>query len=131
MAQDDDDSEIDRAEKILSSMSMSDANMRLIVNMARLTDTVSTLSSTVTSLTVTVRDLTADVNGVQGVRSELKDIRRDVRDNDRKTDALADKIDKAQAVLWRVVWFLAVVGVVTVVGEIRWFAPHLFTEGLK
>lgn len=127
----DDDSEIDRAEKILSSMSISDANMRLMLNMTRLTDTVSTLSSTVTSLTVSVRDLTQDVNGVQGVRSELKDIRRDVRDNDRKTDSLADKMDKAQVVLWRVVWFLTIVGLITLVSDIRYFAPHLLTEGLK
>lgn len=115
--------EIDKAEKVLSSMSITDANMRLILNMARLSDNVSSLSTTVSTLTSSVQSLTQDVNGVSGVRIEIKD-------TNRKVDNLGEKITRAEIILWRVVWVLCIIGLATILSDVRSIAP-LLKEGLK
>jgi peptidoglycan hydrolase CwlO-like protein len=123
------DDAIDRAEKLVSSLSISDVNMKLVLTTARLTDNVAALSTTVSSLTNTVSTLATDVNSAQGVRGEMKDIRRDIKDTDQKVADVHERIASSMTVFWRVVWFLVLVGVVTVVTEIRSFAPILLGGG--
>lgn len=124
------DEEIERAENTIGSMSLSDANLRLAVTMTRLTDNVSTLSGSVSTLTGSVQTLTQDINGGSGVRTEIKDLRRDLRDTNSNVDGLANKMNGAQKMLWRVVWFLCIVGIITLISDMKNIAP-LLIKGLE
>lgn len=134
------DAAIDRAEKLVSSVSVGEVNFKLVLATTRLTDSVATLEKTVTALTATVASLTDDINGGKGVRVEMHDIRRDISDTDRKIadvsgklDAsmqnVTDKMHAAMTVFWRVAWFLCIVGIITVITEIRAFAPMILGGG--
>ena len=123
------DDAIERAEALISSVSVGEVNFKLVLATSRLTDSVATLNRTVASLTSSVSQVTQDVNGGQGVRVEVKDLRGELRDTDRKIADISGKLEGAMGVFWKVAWFLVLVGVVTVVTEIRSFAPILLGGG--
>jgi hypothetical protein len=123
------DDAIERAEALISSVSVGEVNFKLVLATARLTDSVAALNRMVASLTSSVSQVTQDVNGGQGVRVEIKDLRGDVRDTDRKIAEISTKLEGAMGVFWKVAWFLVLVGVVTVVTEIRSFAPMILGGG--
>jgi hypothetical protein len=125
------DDAIERAEKVVSNLSIGDVNMKLVLTTARLTDNVSALSTTVSSLTTTVSNLAADVNSAQGVKGEMKDLRHSMKDTEQKVTEVHGKIDAAMTVLWRVVWFLCLVGVLAVLTNVRAFVPILLGGGEK
>jgi hypothetical protein len=119
------DDAIARAEVLISSVSVGEVNFKLVLATSRLTDSVAVLNKTVSALTVSVGELAGDINGGKGVRVEVQDIRRDIRDTDKKIAEVTSKIEAGMTLVWRVLWFLVLVGVVTVVTEIRSFAPIL------
>ena len=123
------DDAIARAEVLISSVSVGEVNFKLVLATSRLTDSVAVLNKTVSALTVSVGELAGDINGGKGVRVEVQDIRRDIRDTDKKIAEVTSKLEGAMAVFWRVAWFLVLVGVVTVVTEIRSFAPMILGGG--
>jgi hypothetical protein len=123
------DDAINRAETLISSVSVGEVNFKLVLATSRLTDSVAVLDRSVASLTGSVSQVINDVNGGQGVRVEIKDLRNDLRDTDRKIGDITGKLEGAMAVFWRVAWFLVLVGIVTVVTEIRSFAPILLGGG--
>jgi len=125
------DDEIEKAAKVLNAMSVSDVNMHLALNMLGLSSNVKDLAKTVGTLNTAMKSLEADVNGVQGIRIEVKDLRRDIRDTNTQVTNLNDTMREAKVVLWRIVWFLVVVGAIGVIGDIHAFAPRIFTEVLK
>jgi hypothetical protein len=104
-------------------------NFKLVLATSRLTDSVAVLNKTVSALTVSVGELAGDINGGKGVRVEVQDIRRDIRDTDKKIAEVTSKIEAGMTLVWRVLWFLVLVGVVTVVTEIRSFAPMILGGG--
>jgi hypothetical protein len=106
-----------------------EVNFKLVLATARLTDSVAALNRMVASLTSSVSQVTNDVNGGSGVRVEIKDLRSDVRDTDRKIADISGKLEGAMAVFWRVAWFLVLVGTITVITEIRSFAPMILGGG--
>lgn len=124
------DEAIDRTEKMISSVSIGEVTLKLVLTTAKLTDNVNALSDTVGTLTDTVATLTQDVNGGTGVRVEMKDLRHDIKDTDKKIAAVTDKFDAAMTVIWRVIWFLCLVGVIAIISSIRTLGPVLL-EGLK
>jgi len=123
------DDAIARAEVLISSVSVGEVNFKLVLATSRLTDSVAVLNKTVSALTVSVGELAGDINGGKGVRVEVQDIRRDIRDTDKKIAEVTSKIEAGMTLVWRVLWFLVLVGVVTVVTEIRSFAPILLGGG--
>jgi hypothetical protein len=123
------DAAIDRAETLISSVSVGEVNFKLVLATSRLTDSVSVLDRSVASLTGSVSQVINDVNGGQGVRVEVKDLRSELRDTDRRIAEISTKLEGAMGVFWKVAWFLVLVGVVTVVTEIRSFAPILLGGG--
>lgn len=123
------DDAIERAEALISGVSVGEVNFKLVLATSRLTDSVANLNRTVSSLASSVSQVTQDVNGGQGVRVEIKDLRGDVRDTDRRIKDISGKLESAMVVFWRVAWFLVIVGVVTVVTEIRSFAPMILGGG--
>jgi hypothetical protein len=123
------DDAIERAETLISSVSVGEVNFKLVLATSRLTDSVAVLNRTVSTLTSSVSQVTQDVNGGQGVRVEVKDLRGELRDTDRRIADISAKLEGAMTVFWRVAWFLVLVGVVTVVTEIRSFAPMILGGG--
>jgi hypothetical protein len=123
------DAAIERAETLISSVSVGEVNFKLVLATTRLSDSVAVLERTVMTLTESVSQLTNEINGGKGVRVEVQDVRRDIRDTDRKIAEISGKLEAAMVVFWRVVWFLVLVGVVAVVTEIRSFAPILIGGG--
>jgi hypothetical protein len=119
------DAAIERAEKLVSTVSVGEVNFKLVLATTRLSDSVAILEKTVLALTATVAALTDDINGGKGVRVEVLDLRRDMKDTDRKIGEVSGKVESGMAVVWRVLWFLVLVGVVTVITEIRSFAPMI------
>jgi hypothetical protein len=123
------DAAIERAEALISSVSVGEVNFKLVLATTRLSDSVAVLERTVMTLTDSVSQLTTDINGGKGVRVEMQDIRRDIRDTDKKIADVSGRIESGMTVVWRVLWFLCLVGIITVVTEIRSFAPILLGGG--
>jgi hypothetical protein len=108
------EAQIRKAEEIVGGMTLSEAlyggprgpGMNSLIS--KLTDNVTTLSTSVNDLSKSVSKVSDDVNGGDGVRVLIRDMKREMTE-------LRSKAEKAESVIWKIVWALSGIGLGTLI----------------